>query len=118
MNKMSAVAVRTASSAYRVTGQGGYGPEGEIKLGDKAVTPPQAAALRALLLPGTLANDAALAPEAPAKGKAAASDSKALVATDLEAGGVPPKPVQWAMTGDPTEGALLTLALKVRGMGK
>ncbi|MEL6471075.1 MAG: cation-translocating P-type ATPase [Cyanobacteria bacterium J06623_4] len=78
-------------SDFEITGEG-YAPEGQFRLGEKVIAPLEKPTLALLLLNGALCNDAALQLEP---------------ATD-EAGGDP----QWAIVGDPTEGALVTLAAK------
>ncbi|MEL7357738.1 MAG: cation-translocating P-type ATPase [Cyanobacteria bacterium J06560_6] len=75
---------------FMVSGEG-YVPEGEFQLGDKgkAVEPLAKPALALLLLNCALCNDAALQTQETTPGQQ-----------------------QWAIVGDPTEGALVTLAAK------
>ncbi|MEM8505665.1 MAG: cation-translocating P-type ATPase [Cyanobacteria bacterium P01_D01_bin.1] len=73
---------------FEVSGEG-YTPEGEFQLGGKTIAPLEKPALALLLLDCALCNDAALQTEADEKGNS-----------------------QWAIVGDPTEGALVTLAAK------
>ncbi len=73
---------------FEVSGEG-YAPEGEFQLGGKAVAPLEKPVLALLLLDCALCNDAALQTETDDKGNS-----------------------QWAIVGDPTEGALVTLAAK------
>ncbi len=68
---------------FTVSGEG-YTPEGSFQLGEKSVEPLEKPTLAMLLLNCALCNDAAL---------------------QTEAG-------EWAIVGDPTEGALVTLAAK------
>jgi Ca2+-transporting ATPase len=82
-NEMTVQAVVTAQHRYRVTGSG-YAPEGTLNLADGPASPADDEALTWLLRVALLCNDA----------------------------GLEQKEGQWVLTGDPTEGALLTLALK------
>ncbi|MGB3572142.1 MAG: HAD-IC family P-type ATPase, partial [Phormidesmis sp.] len=77
---------------FRVSGEG-YAPEGEFWLKEKATEPLKQPTLALLLLNCALCNDAALQTENADNG---ASNGDR----------------QWAIVGDPTEGALLTLAAK------
>ena len=72
---------------FAVSGEG-YVPEGEFRLKDRAVNPLEKPTLALLLLDCALCNDAGLQQEDGPEGK------------------------QWAIVGDPTEGALVTLAAK------
>ena len=85
-NKMVAQAVQTASTAYTVTGQG-YVPEGSFLKDERPQDPEANPELYTLLLAGAVCNDAVL---------------------KCEPGN------HWTIVGDPTEGALLTLAGKAR----
>ena len=95
-NKMVVQSVRVASlpfeSDFEVTGEG-YRPEGDFLLGEKKISPLEKPALALLLLNCALCNDAALQTE-PTDPKKQQSDR------------------QWTIVGDPTEGALVTLAQK------
>jgi Ca2+-transporting ATPase len=83
-NEMTVRALWTPLGAYEVTGVG-YEPQGELRQDGKAVAPIPEAVNR-LLLDGLLCNDAAV----------------------FLADGA------WRLSGDPTEGALVTSALKFR----
>lgn len=91
-NKMVVQSVHVAGSPFEhdleVSGEG-YAPEGEFRLGGKAIAPLERTTLALLLMNCALCNDAALQTEDDANGKR-----------------------QWAIVGDPTEGALVTLAAK------
>ena len=82
-NKMVVQAVHTYSCSTKVTGEG-YSPTGEFLTDSGAIEPQHQPDLQALLLACVLCNDAAL---------------------QREQG-------EWAILGDPTEGALLVLAAK------
>lgn len=81
-NKMTAKLVVTADATYEVTGTG-YDPAGLIQKDGESVRAEQDAELWRLLHAGLVCNDAVLKKEA-----------------------------EWTMIGDPTEGALTTLAYK------
>jgi len=83
-NEMTAVRVMLASRTLDVTGAG-YAPEGGFHHGGAALDPEQDAELQRLARCALLCNDAQLH-HTPTEG--------------------------WALAGDPTEGALLSLALK------
>lgn len=87
-NQMTAVQVILPEETLSVTG-GGYRPEGAFYLGDLAVDPVRHEPLRALARCAMLCNDAQLRPN---PGSDSTND--------------------WQVVGDPTEGALLTLAHK------
>ncbi|MFM7426474.1 MAG: cation-translocating P-type ATPase, partial [Elainella sp.] len=82
-NKMVVQTVQTQSCDASVTGEG-YEPTGEFRSGEQTLTPPTQPELQALLQACILCNDAVLQKENGS----------------------------WAILGDPTEGALLTLAGK------
>lgn len=82
-NKMVVQAISTASNSLRVTGEG-YDPIGEFRHQDRVVSAQDQPELQALLLACILCNDAILQRD---KG-------------------------EWTILGDPTEGALLSLAGK------
>jgi Ca2+-transporting ATPase len=85
-NEMTVQALWTPSGAYALSGVG-YAPQGELRRGEELLaSPPEDA--RALLVAGALCNDAALQS----------------------------KEGTWALTGDPTEGALIVAAEKA-GLG-
>lgn len=82
-NEMTVQAVATAEGDYTVSGVG-YGPEGALERDGEPVDPEAQAVLPELLRAALLCNDAV----------------------------VHHREGQWRMEGDPTEGALMTLALK------
>jgi len=82
-NEMAVQAIVTANRDYTVSGEG-YGPEGEILLDGAPVVPEDHPGLVAAVLAASRCNDAEL----------------------IEHDGA------WRLHGDPTEGALLALALK------
>ncbi|HSM81437.1 MAG TPA: cation-translocating P-type ATPase [Nodosilinea sp.] len=82
-NKMVVQQVRTLSQGLQVSGDG-YAPEGEFLSEGQAVEPLQSADVGLLLLDGLLCNDSVLQKEAG----------------------------DWAIMGDPTEGALVVMAAK------
>ncbi len=90
-NKMVVQSVYVAGLPFEsdisVSGEG-YSPEGDFRLAEKPVAPLEKPALALLLLSCALCNDAALQQENG------------------------PEDKQWAIVGDPTEGALVTLAAK------
>ena len=117
-NEMTVVAVRTSSGVFPVTGSG-YVPVGDVcapadpKGGEKTPLAGEAkAAMSALLRTGLLANDASLLQRKEAS--TGASPGTAVPATPSEIAVVvnSVSAAQWQMSGDPTEGALLTLAMK------
>ena len=91
-NKMVVQSVHVAGLPFerdiQITGEG-YDPEGEFRLVDKAIAPLEKPTLALLLMTCALCNDAALQTEEDSNGER-----------------------QWAIVGDPTEGALVTLAAK------
>jgi len=93
-NKMVVQQVATGGQTFQVTGQG-YTPKGEFKLDNQLATPEQYPALQTLLLACVLCNDALLQQDEVSE------DGKPNSAAN-----------QWAILGDPTEGALLSLAGK------
>ncbi len=82
-NKMVVQAIETNKKSLRISGEG-YAPKGEFLLNDQKIEPDEHPELQALLIACALCNDSSLQ---EAKG-------------------------QWTILGDPTEGALLTLAAK------
>lgn len=94
-NKMVVQQVATVEDTFRVTGEG-YTPQGEFQLGSQLAPPEQHPALQTLLLGCVLCNDALLQHD-----DSPTEDGKDRLATN-----------QWAILGDPTEGALLSLAGK------
>lgn len=82
-NKMVVQSLHTISSSPKVTGQG-YAPDGEFLANGSRILPSDDPEMRALLLACTVCNDSILQQE----------DG------------------QWIILGDPTEGALLTVAAK------
>ncbi|PAP78665.1 cation transporter [Rubrivirga marina] len=84
-NEMTVQALWTPAGAWRLTGVG-YAPEGALVTDDGVAVPgPVPDAVRALLTAGALCNDATVERQGDA----------------------------WALTGDPTEGALVTAADKL-----
>ncbi|MGC1392801.1 MAG: cation-transporting P-type ATPase [Coleofasciculaceae cyanobacterium] len=94
-NKMVVQQVATVEETFRVTGEG-YTPEGEFQLNNQLATPEQYPALQTLLLACVLCNEALLQHD-----DSPTEDGKDRLATN-----------HWAILGDPTEGALLSLAGK------
>lgn len=90
-NKMVVQSVHIAGLPFErdvsVSGEG-YAPAGDFRLGEKPISPLEQPTLALLLLNCALCNDAALQQENGPEGQ------------------------KWAIIGDPTEGALLTLAAK------
>lgn len=82
-NKMVVQAVHTASAAVRISGSG-YAPTGEFSIGNEVLEPRDYPELRTLLVACALCNDAILSQQGE----------------------------DWTIIGDPTEGALLSLAGK------
>jgi len=82
-NKMVVQAVCTEQQVFEITGEG-YDPVGEFRLNNQTISVDQQPELQVLLLACVLCNDAFLQQENG----------------------------QWAIVGDPTEGALLSLAAK------
>ncbi|MCC7344075.1 MAG: HAD-IC family P-type ATPase [Deltaproteobacteria bacterium] len=86
-NEMTVVALRTAGGElWEVTGSG-YAPEGEIRRAGCGLVLAEAPEVRELLLAAVLCNDARLLPPGPEEPR-------------------------WSLSGDPTEGSLLSLAEK------
>ena len=83
-NEMTAVTLAPDGDTLRVTGTG-YTPRGEFHRDDTAIEPLAEERLADLLRAGLLCNDAAIEPDAAG---------------------------QWQLQGDPTEGALVTVARK------
>jgi magnesium-transporting ATPase (P-type) len=138
-NEMTAVRVHCPGMTLRVTGTG-YHPDGDVKMSgmDDDVPPDasQKARIRQLLLPAAMCNDSTLMPTSSpvaqhmmttqtitlpflhadnqAPKEAAVSAAAPVDATAL----LPPPPMSpggrivWNTTGDPTEAALLALAMK------
>lgn len=98
-NKMVVQQVATVTETFSVTGEG-YTPTGEFKINAQSVQPEQYPELQTLLLACVVCNDALLQQEAPntqSNGKGKATPNAAN---------------EWTILGDPTEGALLSLAGK------
>ena len=130
-NEMTVVAVRTAAGAYPVTGSG-YVPVGDlcspVASKDDVKTPlagEERDKMRDLLRAGVLANDASLlqrtavapASTAPAAKDAAVAPAPSSESTSSSSESSPiivnsTNAADWQMSGDPTEGALLTLTMK------
>ena len=94
-NKMVVQQVATGGQTFNVTGTG-YIPQGEFLIDNRLATPEQYPALQTLLLACVLCNDAILQQE-----EVSQKDGKPNALAN-----------QWAILGDPTEGALLSLAGK------
>lgn len=96
-NKMVVQQVATEGQTFAVTGEG-YTPSGEFQLGSLFIQPEQYPELQTLLLACVLCNDAILQQDEAntnnGKGNSAAAANN------------------WIILGDPTEGALLSLAGK------
>ncbi|MEW6493338.1 MAG: cation-transporting P-type ATPase [Cyanobacteriota bacterium] len=98
-NKMVVQQVATTTRGFNVTGEG-YAPEGEFKIDHQSVQPEQYPELQTLLIACVLCNDALLQQEAPPN-------------QQKDKGRTPSNSVnEWVILGDPTEGALLSLAGK------
>jgi P-type Ca2+ transporter type 2C len=98
-NKMVVQQVATVTETLNVTGEG-YTPKGEFKINGQSIQPEQYPELQTLLLACVVCNDALLQQEAPnsqSNGKGKATPNAAN---------------EWTILGDPTEGALLSLAGK------
>lgn len=100
-NKMVVQQIATGGHTFSVTGEG-YAPTGEFKIEQQLAPPEQYPELQTILLACVLCNDAILQREEPqsqTNGKAARSNSGTSEG-------------DWIILGDPTEGALLSLAGK------
>src|SRR4028118_1460789 len=98
-NKMVVQQVATVAQRFSVTGEG-YTPRGEFAMDNQSIRPEQYPELQTLLLACVLCNDAILQQEAPQRqenGKGRATPNTAN---------------EWTILGDPTEGALLSVAGK------
>ena len=125
-NEMTAVMVRTSAATYRVTG-GGYSPDGDLRLAEVPLPPAHLAKINKLTICAGLCNDASLAAIPaegvnPGKKKAAATAAAASAAGGASAGHAPADStpevergnenlMEWRLTGDPTDGALLSLTI-------
>ncbi len=98
-NKMVVQQVATVDRTFRVTGEG-YTPKGEFQIEHHSITPEQYPELQTLLIACVSCNDAILQQET-----AKPQDNNKGRAT-------PNSESQWIILGDPTEGALLSLAGK------
>jgi len=119
-NKMVVQSVHTPGLPFErdflVSGEG-YAPEGEFQLKEKTIEPLAKPTLALLLLDCALCNDAALQTEDAENGSGNGSGSGSGSGSGKEKGNGKQKDKskgerQWAIVGDPTEGALLTLAAK------
>ncbi|PZU41432.1 MAG: carbonate dehydratase [Microbacterium sp.] len=106
-NEMTVRRIVTAAGEYEVTGLG-YAPEGEIlpaRAGRASSRPAGAPAdLAAILAVGTLCNDAHIVVD-PSAGAGSAGSPGPSVADPASA-------QRWMLVGEPTEGALKTVAMK------
>jgi Ca2+-transporting ATPase len=98
-NKMVVQQVATVSQRFSVTGEG-YTPRGEFEMDNQSIRPEQYLELQTLLIACVLCNDAILQQEAPQRQE----NGKGRATQNAEN--------EWAILGDPTEGALLSLAGK------
>ena len=89
-NAMTVVALHSKKGAYRISGSG-YSPVGDIRFNEHHLSVDQRRQLLRVVLPGILCNDSS-------------------VTKDAEKPGFAP---QWKLSGNPTEGALLTLGMKI-----
>jgi P-type Ca2+ transporter type 2C len=121
-NEMTAVAVITASTTYRVTGTG-YNPEGDFKIDDTPASAADVHRLRTLLLPAVLTNESRLVckdrggpalllppPRATATWGRRSATRRAARSAALPI--VQALRQDWTVVGEPTEGALLAVAEK------
>jgi Ca2+-transporting ATPase len=98
-NKMVVQQVSTVEQTFCVTGEG-YTPTGEFKIDQQSIRPEQYPELQTLLIACVLCNDAILQQEVPQNNN---NGKRTAQSTSTQA---------WAILGDPTEGALLSLAGK------
>lgn len=99
-NEMTITRVYAAKQLYSVSGSG-YGPEGEFRQAGKAMQPRKVPVLVRVLEIGALCNNARLS------NRDASQPPKKARRTGRER-----QKTFWQVDGDPTEGALLTLAAK------
>ncbi len=111
-NKMVVQSVHTASLPferdYQVSGEG-YAPTGEFRWQEQPIEPLTKPTLALLLLDCALCNDAALQMEAIALNEKQWSEKQW---SEKQWSEKQWSEKQWAIVGDPTEGALVTLAAK------
>ncbi len=98
-NKMVVTAIETVTGHYSVTGTG-YVPEGDFYCQGSLIQPLQTQDLAMVLLAGVVCNDATL--------NQSAVDHRGTLSSEGKAS----EDKVWAILGDPTEGALLSLAGK------
>jgi len=102
-NQMTVVRLVTAEDIFLVTGEG-YRPKGEFyEISDDNYTPDNP-----VFLPEPVKVDPLDKPETDLLLRAAAQCNDARLESSGEVNGVP----TWRMVGDPTEGALITMAIK------
>lgn len=136
-NEMTAVTVQDATGVYRVSGSG-YTPSGVVKFNEKVMSDARIENLKQLLLPAVLCNDATVMPAlsveshrmireqelalpttqlpamAPTEMKTS-SETTSLVRTGSQALILASEDASlfaWNTTGNPTEAALMVLAMK------
>ncbi len=102
-NKMVVQEVVTQGKRLKVTGEG-YNPTGNFFNDEESIIPQEYPELQALLISGVLCNDAFLKYQRQASSQEAKGIAKA--AEEQDGAG------EWMILGDPTEGALLSLAGK------
>lgn len=109
-NEMTAVQVILPGQSLRVTGAG-YSPLGGFWAGDKAVLPAHSPQLLALARCAGLCNEARIELQGQTPVQSPITRTPGVVSADdvAKAGGAGGA---WRMVGDPTEGALVTLAHK------
>lgn len=113
-NKMTVTDVWVEGRSIKVTGDG-YAPEGQMLENGRTLELKSDQTLRRLLQISALCNNASISPVSDAdqrnkkKGKDAKKDAKK-GSSDVEHG---ENNIIWELKGDPTEGALVTLATKM-----
>ena len=98
-NKMVVQQLATVEQKFSVTGEG-YTPRGEFKIDNQAIRAEQYPELQTLLIACVVCNDAVLQQDVPKSQENGTGK------------GTPKSADEWIILGDPTEGALLSLAGK------
>ncbi|HEY9610753.1 MAG TPA: cation-transporting P-type ATPase [Allocoleopsis sp.] len=98
-NKMVVQQLATVEQRFSVTGEG-YTPRGEFKIDNQAIRAEQYPELQTLLIACVVCNDAVLQQDLPKSQENGTGKGK------------PNSADEWIILGDPTEGALLSLAGK------